>query len=99
MMKGIIEEVFAVMLASGHKTFWPDAKAYQKSFIEKIVPPTAEHRSSTLQDIERQMKTEIDSLTGAIIELGHKHGVPVPYNEMIFHLIKSIEGSYAYAKS
>lgn len=93
-MSKIIEEVFSVMKATGNETFWPDAQTYIKQFIEKIVPPTAEHKSSTLQDIEKKLKTEIDTLTGAIVLLGKKHGVQVPYNEMIFHLINALENGY-----
>ncbi|PKM49950.1 MAG: 2-dehydropantoate 2-reductase [Firmicutes bacterium HGW-Firmicutes-7] len=93
-MSKIIEEVYSVMKATENETFWVDADSYKKHFLNKLVPPTAEHKSSMLQDIERKMRTEIDSLSGAIVKLGKKHGVEVPYNEMIVHLIKTIESGY-----
>lgn len=93
-MKKIIEEIFAVMKAAGYSTFWPDAATYQKEFFEKILPPTYGHRSSTLQDVERKIKTEISTLNGVIVRLGKKHGIDVPYNEMICGLIRGIESLY-----
>lgn len=49
---------------------------------------------SMLQDLRNRRKTEIDSITGYLIEHGTKHGVPMPYNTAIFMLIKSIESRY-----
>lgn len=93
-MEKIIEEIFAVMKAAGYDTFWPDAETYKKEFFEKILPPTYGHRSSTLQDVERKIKTEINTLNGVVVRLGKKYGVPVPYNEMICGLIRGIESLY-----
>ncbi len=94
LMNRIIDEIFAVMKTAGYSTFWPDAAAYKKAFYEKILPPTYQHRSSTLQDIERRIKTEIDSLSGVIVRLGAEHGIDTPYNQMVFHLIKASEALY-----
>ena len=58
------------MCASGHETFWKDADSYIKDFFDKILPPTYGHRSSTLQDIERKIPTEIDSMNGAVVTMG-----------------------------
>lgn len=54
--------------------------------------------SSMYQDVTRKVKTEIDSINGAIVEQAKKYGVPVPYNSLIVDLIHSIEGSYEYQK-
>lgn len=93
-MNRLIEEIFGVMKAAGCSTFWPDAKAYQKEFYETILPPTYEHRSSTLQDVERKVKTEIDSLNGYIVRLGDRYGADVACNRMLCSLIGAIEDSY-----
>jgi 2-dehydropantoate 2-reductase len=52
---------------------------------------TAENRSSMLQDIERGKRTEIDSINGAIVEVGKKHGVKTPINSFLVALVKGIE--------
>ena len=48
-------------------------------------------RSSTAQDLVRGKKTEIDFLNGYIVDLGKKHGIPVPYNETIVAMVKMLE--------
>jgi 2-dehydropantoate 2-reductase len=52
---------------------------------------TAENKSSMLQDIERGKKTEIDSINGAIIDIGKKHGIETPINSALVALVKGIE--------
>ncbi|MDD5795222.1 ketopantoate reductase family protein [Clostridium sp. HCP1S3_B4] len=93
-MNNIIDEIFKVMEASNNKSYWNNADEYKKDFYEKLVPSTYDHRASTLQDIERKIKTEIDTLTGSIIELGNKYNIDTPYNKMMYNLIKSIESNF-----
>ncbi len=90
-MEKIIEEIFEVIEASDNKTFWKSADEYKKHFFEKLVPSTAQHRASMLQDMEKAVKTEIDSLNGKIVKLGIKYNIKTPVNEMIFNIIKSME--------
>lgn len=90
----VIGEIFAVMRAAGFETFWPDAAAYRKEFWERIAPPTYGHRSSTLQDMERKIPTEIDSLNGAVVRIGERCGVPAPCNRFVTRLIRAAEANY-----
>ncbi len=53
------------------------------------VPPTA--RYSTLQDIDAKRHTEIDMFSGALMRMGKELGIPTPYNEYTYHIIKAIE--------
>lgn len=94
LMKAIISEIFAVMHAAGHETFWSNADQYEKDFFEKILPPTYGHHPSTLQDIERKIPTEIDSLNGAIVKMGAQHHIDTPRNTVITQIIKSMEALY-----
>lgn len=96
LMDKIIEEMFDVMHACNYKTKWASADDYKKDFYTKILPPTYNHRSSTLQDIEHKNKTEIDSLTGVVVRLGKEHNVKTPVNSMIYKLIKVKESLYFY---
>jgi 2-dehydropantoate 2-reductase len=52
----------------------------------------SKNKSSMLQDIENNRKTEIDYINGAIIKFGEKHNVPTPMNKIIYELIKVKEG-------
>ena len=90
-MNKLIEETFAVMDAAGYKTFWNDAEEYKEAFFGKLVPDTAAHRASTLQDIEKRQKTEINTLNGCVQRIGSKYGVPTPTHDMIVEMIKGIE--------
>ena len=55
------------------------------------MPDTAEHKSSTLQDIVANKPTEIDALNGAVIRLAVNYELPVPYNSVVYSIVKFIE--------
>lgn len=90
LMNHIAGEVFTVMTAAGFHTHWKSAEGFLKVFYDKLVPATADHKSSTLQDIAAGKKTEIDALTGAVLALADKHLIDVPYNRAIYSLIKFV---------
>ena len=92
LMDGIIDEVFTVMKKAGFKTHWKTAKEYLKIFYTKHLPSTAQHRSSTLQDIEAKKKTEIDALNGAVVKLADQFNAPAPLNRSVYQMVKFIEG-------
>lgn len=93
-MDGIIEEIFAVLNAHGQETLWPDAGAYKEAFYGQMIPTTALHHASMLQDIQRGRKTEIDYLNGAAVKLGMRYGVDTPVNRVIINLLKSKENNH-----
>jgi 2-dehydropantoate 2-reductase len=92
LMNCIIRETFAVLDAMGQETLWRDADAYIRDFYGKLVPATAAHHASMLQDIQRGRKTEIDALNGAVVALGRKFGIDTPVNETIASLVRAKEG-------
>lgn len=89
-MDKVIEEAFRVIKAKNIPTFWEDEEDYKRHFYEKLIPPTAEHYPSMLEDIKKG-KTEIDSLNQALVELGEGIGLSLPVNKMIVKLIKAKE--------
>ena len=90
-MSAELAKVFAVMAKAGYKTHWQTAKDFLKVFYQKLVPDTAGHKSSTLQDIAAKKPTEIDALNGAVIRLADSFSVDVPYNLVVCNIIKFIE--------
>lgn len=50
-----------------------------------------EARFSTLQDLDAGRHTEIEMLAGEMIRMGEEAGIPVPYCEYTYHLIKALE--------
>lgn len=94
LMNDIIDEIFEVIKASPYSTLWNTSNEYKEVFYTKLVPDTYNHFSSTHQDIQRKIKTEIDSLTGRVIQLGEEYNVDVTTNKIIYNLIKSIESDF-----
>jgi 2-dehydropantoate 2-reductase len=90
-MNAIVEEIFNVMDRAGHNTHGKKADDFLEVFYKKLVPDTAEHKSSTLQDILAKKKTEIDALNGAVIKLAGKYQVYVPCNSIVYNMVKLIE--------
>ena len=75
-------------------------KADDSSSHGSAVPPSA--RYSTLQDLDAGRHTEIDMFSGALIRMGKELGIPTPYNEYTYHIIKALEekndGKFDYQK-
>lgn len=93
-MNSIIDEIFEVIKASEYETLWENSEEYKDLFYSKLVPDTYNHFSSTHADIKRKIKTEINSLTGKVIELGELNNIDVSTNRLIYNLIKSIESEF-----
>ncbi|MCD7920999.1 MAG: 2-dehydropantoate 2-reductase [Clostridiales bacterium] len=94
-MNRLIDETFLVMQQCGYRSFWNTPDEYREEFYGKLVPDTRAHRSSTLQDIEKKQKTEIDTLNGCIVRLAAQYGLNVPTHQMICELITALEDNYA----
>ena len=98
-MDAVIAEVFEVMGAAGYATHWRSAEDYLPVFYGELVPRTAEHYSSTLQDLRAGKRTEMDALNGAIVALGQRHGIAAPVNAAIYGMVKFLESRAAGRQS
>jgi 2-dehydropantoate 2-reductase len=95
-MQQIIREIFAVAAAKSVKLPYENADAYYRTLTEVLLPPTAEHRSSMLQDMSRGSRlTEIDALNGAISRYGRELGIPTPVNNVLTAIIKGFQTTNA----
>ena len=47
--------------------------------------------SSMYQDLKKGKRTEIDYMNGAVVDLGHRHGVACPINESLVSIVKALE--------
>ena len=52
---------------------------------------TGDNVNSMLQDIKARKRTEIDSITGYVVERARELGINTPYSDAIFGLIKALE--------
>ena len=89
----VVHEVFGVINASGHSTHWDSPDEYYIFLKDTLIPGAASHESSTLQDIKLHKKTEIEALTGQVVKLGDKFGIPVPVNRMLYRMVRFMESS------
>jgi 2-dehydropantoate 2-reductase len=78
----VVEECIAVGAAEGVKIDLSLIQVMNQNL------PRYTNQTSMLQDIERGRKTEIDFLNGKIVELGKKHNIPTPVNEIIVQLVR-----------
>ena len=82
---GLRKELMAIAAAKGIDLSIVDKNSGRGS----AVPPDA--RNSTLQDIDAGRHTEIDMFSGALMRMGKELGIPTPYNEFAYHMIKALE--------
>jgi 2-dehydropantoate 2-reductase len=94
LMNSIVGEVFAVMTAAGYRTHWETPEGFLSAFYDHLVPDTAEHESSMLQDILASKRTEIDALNGAVLKLADEATLVTPHNAAVYNLIKFVESTY-----
>ena len=64
------------------------------SLLKRCAPTT---KSSMLQDVEQSRRTEIDVISGAIVEAGRSLNIPTPYNNSMLWLVKSLEETFQKA--
>ena len=92
LMHKIAEEQIAVCRAKKINLVNPEDPiqpllATLKMFKESGKKP----KSSMLQDMEAGRRTEIDTITGCVVEEGKRYNVPTPVNETLMLLVKAME--------
>ncbi|HWO45182.1 MAG TPA: ketopantoate reductase C-terminal domain-containing protein, partial [Methylomirabilota bacterium] len=50
-----------------------------------------DHKTSMLQDLEAGRPMEIDAITGSVVELGDRLGVPVPHLRTLYSAVKLLQ--------
>lgn len=81
----VIDECLAVAAADGVR--------FDEDFMELIdrVFASAATLASTLQDLQKGRRTEIDHLNGAVVALGERFGIACPVNAALTTIIKQLE--------
>jgi len=88
LMEKVIKETFAVIQALDGRTPWSDADGFIKDFYATLLPVTATHRSSMLQDLENGKPTEVDALLGYVSAQGQRCGIPTVTCDLLTALVK-----------
>jgi 2-dehydropantoate 2-reductase len=90
-LESVIREIFALLGPAGYATHWKSPDEYLRTFYHDLLPPTAAHESSMLQDIQAGRRSEIDALCGAVSLLGTRFGIDTPVNTALTRLIHAVE--------
>ncbi|WP_435954922.1 2-dehydropantoate 2-reductase [Dryocola sp. BD626] len=91
----ICNEVALVMERDGHHTSSESLLYY----VDQVIDSTAANISSMLQDVRVQRHTEIDYITGYLLQRARAHGLAVPFNSRLYELIKRKENEYERSSS
>jgi 2-dehydropantoate 2-reductase len=83
----LLDEALSVAQAEGVR--FTDTDAQRE--LWRVVRATSDNRSSMLQDLDRGRRTEIDSISGAILDLGRQRGLSLPATDRIVQRIHSKE--------
>jgi len=90
LMRGLLHEAVIVAKAQGidldEKKHWQIIVDTEKKY--------AGSKASMVQDIENRRRTEIDVISGAIVEAGKRVNIPTPYNQVMVWLVKSLEETF-----
>jgi len=58
--------------------------------LQTILRKTGQNKSSMMQDVEKGRRTEIDDITGALVEFGERKGVRMPVNRTLWQIVNAI---------
>ncbi len=90
LMLSVCREVIPLAKKEGILLTEEDLQAYVT--IIHTLSPTG--KTSMLQDVEAKRKTEVESFAKAVIDLGYRHGVDTPLNQMLYRMIRTLEYGY-----
>ncbi len=86
----LIEETAAVADALGVELTTDNPVRYALGTAKA----TSDNINSMLQDIRNRKRTEIDSITGAVIQIAKELEIETPTSETVYSLVKAIESKY-----
>ena len=80
LMKMLMDEILEIAWAEGVNLTAED----RDEIIEMLVNFPPDKKMSMLQDYEAGRPIEIDEYAGEVVNLGKKHGIPTPANEILY---------------
>ncbi|MFQ5627152.1 MAG: ketopantoate reductase family protein [bacterium] len=84
MMQSVVEETVRVARAQG--ILLSGKSVYAQTL--QVCAATAQNISSMLQDIKGQRKTEIEAISGQIVQAGQQLGIPTPANRLLHTFVQ-----------
>ena len=94
LMRELVRETCEVARAKGidldFNNYWKDraGRVYDRNRVKTF------HFVSAVFDSYQKRKTEIDFINGAVVREGKKFGIPTPYNEAVWRLVRVMQDNY-----
>lgn len=88
LLDALVAEAWPVLKAEGLAL--DETAAHAR--VAAVATATGANRASMLQDVLAGRKTEIDAITGVLLALADRHGLPAPTHQAVFTLVKRLEG-------
>ncbi len=89
LMEAMAREAVTVANAEGAAVF--DAESVIAE-IKEVLSRSRAGYTSIYADVKNGARTEVDTISGSVVEAAHALGVPVPFHEMAVKLIHALEG-------
>ncbi|MFZ3109953.1 MAG: 2-dehydropantoate 2-reductase [Rectinemataceae bacterium] len=87
LMAGLVNEAIAVAKARGVRLSYEDPVAT----VYDVALKTGANTSSMLQDFQKNRLSEIDFMNGAIVREAQALGIPVPLNDAMTRLVRTMD--------
>jgi 2-dehydropantoate 2-reductase len=87
LLDALVAEAWPVLRAEG--LLLDEAAAHAR--VAAVASATGANRASMLQDVLAGRKTEIDAITGVLLALADRHGLPAPTHRAVLTLVKRLE--------
>lgn len=81
----LCDEVAHISRAEG----FADIATVLSHTVASVIAGTAANRSSMLQDVQGGRRTEIDYITGYLLQVADRHGIDAPHNRALLESIKN----------
>jgi 2-dehydropantoate 2-reductase len=93
-MEKVIQECYEVGKMKGIILNPPNAEGFIELMIKKLIPSTAAHIPSMLQDLRRNKRTDIQALNGAMSRYGQELGIATPENALLVQQISELQNAF-----
>nr|WP_275666791.1 2-dehydropantoate 2-reductase [Vibrio tubiashii] len=89
-VNALLDEIYPVLAAEQI----PLSREQLSQTVNHVIEATAANHSSMQQDIFHRRPSEIDFITGYLLERAQHHGISTPKNSKLYQAIKNIEQSW-----
>ena len=87
----LVEKIILEVIQIAEKEGVSNSKNLKEDAFKLLDLMCDEGKTSMLQDILAKRKTEVDIFAGEVVKLGEKYNIQMPYNKMLYNMIKVLE--------